>query len=325
MDDEGVPPVPGPKTYPFKDGDEPLKIKWLRHIGKGIHAHVWAVLINGKLYVLKVFTFRKRYYVNPEWKVNVSKAEEIAYFDPFSCECRAYGRIREAGLEKYIAKCYGYIKLARDDFDPLMHDPKKWEDTFGYMERHKGRPFRALVKEFIKTYPDLYPTLPNHGPNNSRLANRFFRGAKDARTLVRGLRMIHKSGILICDINDGNVMNGRLIDFSRAWTVPHPVLNKETMENPEITMYLMEDGIQDADQVDYLIDWWNREHTPDLKIWDRCLPSHDYNLRSRSRPDRVRREGGRNASSWLIRPELYNWQARKRDNGTGQGRWVGIL
>ena len=217
--------------YPFKDGGGPLKIKWLRHIGKGIHAHTWAVLINGKLYVLKIvritildksgyelvlafcdvdnsgkFNFRKRYWVLPKWKVQVSKAEEIAYFDPFSCECRAYGRIREAGLEQYIAKCYGYIKLARNDFDPLMDDPKEWEARFGYKERHKGKPFRALVKEFVKTDPDRYPPLTGEsGLENVRRANECFRDSKDARNLIRGLKRIQKSGILIRDINAGNI------------------------------------------------------------------------------------------------------------------------
>ncbi|KAK8016785.1 hypothetical protein PG993_014974 [Apiospora rasikravindrae] len=314
--DEGVPPVPGPKLYPFKDGDGPLKIEFLRHIGRGAHARIWAVLINGKLYALKIFNFRKRYCIDEDWEVKVSKEEEAAYFDPFSCECRAYGRIREEGLEQYVAQCYGYIKLARSDFKPLLDDPKKWEERFGYQERHKGRPFRALVKEFVKTDLNKHPPLLEHSLYNLRKANKFFRDAKDARLLVRGLKQIQKSGILVRDINAGNVLNGRLIEFSQAWTVPHPVLVKEKMDEEILPFY--EGAFLDASQVDDLIDWWNREHDPGLRIWDRCLPHSAYCDKIRYHNDRLNGKLGakwefsRKTCGWYIRPELYKWQ-----NGIG--------
>ncbi|KAK8122925.1 kinetochore complex Sim4 subunit Fta2 [Apiospora sp. TS-2023a] len=305
--DEGVPPVPGPKLYPFKDGDGPLKIEWLRHIERGTHARIWAVLINGKLYALKIFNFRKRYFIREEWDVKLSKEEETAYFDPFSCECRAYGRIREEGLEQYVAKCYGYIKLARSDFDPLIESPRKWEARFGYLERHKGRPFRALVKEFVKTDPDRYPPLPNkHGLENVRRANKCFRDSKDARHLIRSLKRIQKSGILIHDINAGNVMNGRLIDFSQAWTVPHPVLVKEKMEDDEI-MEIYDGGYSDACDVDKLIETWNNQHL-DRNRADRLKGNFGTQWR-----------WGRTTCGWYIRPELYKWHAEGVPVEQGKG------
>ncbi|KAK7985577.1 hypothetical protein PG996_005186 [Apiospora saccharicola] len=311
--DEGVPPVPGPKMYPFKDGNGSLKIEWLGHIGKGVHAHVWAVLINAKLYALKVFSFRKGYWVNKKWNVSVSKKEKDAYFDLFSCECRAYGRIREESLEPYVAQCYGYIKLKHDDFMPIWDNPYL-EDTLGYRERHKGRPFRTLVKEYIETDPYIYPPLPDSNIDNALKANVFFRDAKDARHMIRGLKRIQKSGILVQDINDGNVMNGRLVDFSQAWTVPHPVLVKEKMENDEI-VDIMDGGYRDASKVDELIDWWNEEHAPSLKIWDRCLPHSEYCDKIRYHNEReegkfgTKWEFGRTTCGWYIRPERYKWKA----------------
>lgn len=89
----------------------------------------------------------------------MSKKEEAPYFDPFSCECRAYGRIREAGLKQYVAQCYGYVKLTYSDYEPIVDNPLM-EDCFGYRERHKGRPFRALVKEYVKTDPYRSPPPP---------------------------------------------------------------------------------------------------------------------------------------------------------------------
>ncbi|KAK7962041.1 uncharacterized protein PG986_002866 [Apiospora aurea] len=313
--DQGLPAVPGPKLYPFKDGGGPLEIKFVQYIGEGLHAYTWTVLINGKLYALKVFNFYERYTIRKRWKVKVSKEEEVAYFDPFNCECRAYGRIREKRLEQYIAKCYGYIMLARNDFEPLWKNPKLWEEYLGYREEHKGRPFPALVKEYIETDPDRYPVLPGRFIYNVRPTNRFFRDAKDAKHLIRGLKQIQKSGILIRDINDGNVfpVNGHLIDFSQAWTVPHPVLVKEKMENDKI-VDVFDGGYLDAHPVDRLIDKWNHEHDPRLRIWDRCLPNHDYCDEIRHRNDRMNGKLGakwkfsRKTCGWYIRPELYRWK-----------------
>ncbi|KAK7983571.1 hypothetical protein PG989_010973 [Apiospora arundinis] len=322
--DEGVPPVPGPKLYPFKDCDGPLDIKFLKFLGNGVHALVWSVLINGKPYVLKVFNQFRSDYLESNWEVKLSKDEEYAYFDAFSCECRAYGRIREAGLEQYVARCYGYIKLARSDFIPLLQHTELLERRLGYKQRHQGRPFRAIVKEYVKTDPNIHPPLPNLGTYNVRWTNRVFRDANDAKHLIRGVKRLQKSGILVRDINSGNVMNGRLVDFSRAWTVPHPVLVKEKIGN---TVDFMDGGYSDASEVDELIDIWNGQHLPNLRIWDRCMQNGNYCDKIRNH--RERRKGefgpkwkwGTNNPGWYIRPELYKWQA---DNGpaTKSRHWV---
>ncbi|KAK8061726.1 kinetochore sim4 complex subunit FTA2 domain-containing protein [Apiospora phragmitis] len=247
--------------------------------------------------------------------------EEKAYFEPFSCECRAYGRILEEGLEQYVAQCYGYIKLAPSDFEPLLNDPERLKRHFGYRKRHEGRPFRALVKEFVKADRDLYPPLPNRSRSNVRIWNTVFRNTKDSRQLIRGLKRIQKSGILVRDINGGNVMNGRLIDFSLAWTVPHPILVKEKMENDKI-VDIYGGGFSDASQVDSLIDNWNEEHDPGLRIWDRCLPDPDYCAdKIRFRRDRLRGKfgtkwrWGRKTCGWYIRPGLYKWKAEDGPGG----------
>lgn len=49
------------------------------------------------------------------------------------------------------------------------------------------------------------PPLPNSNINNLFKANKFFRDARDARQLIRGLKPMQKSGIMVRDINDGNV------------------------------------------------------------------------------------------------------------------------
>lgn len=38
----------------------------------------------------------------------------IDYFDPFNCECRVYGRLREEGREDLAVRAYGYLLLSKN-------------------------------------------------------------------------------------------------------------------------------------------------------------------------------------------------------------------
>lgn len=42
--------------------------------------------------------------------------------------------------------------------------------------------------------------------------------------MVKDMDDLHKLGILVRDVTVSNYLGGKLIDFSRAWTVPHPVI-----------------------------------------------------------------------------------------------------
>ena len=112
------------------------------------------------------------------------------------------------------------------------------------------------------------------------------------------------------------IVNGRLIDFSLAWTVPHPVLVKEKMEDDEI-MEVYDGGYSDACDVDKLIETWNNQHADRFKIWDRCRPNTKYCKNIRNRADCLKGsfgaelKWGRNTCGWYIRPELYKWPAKK--------------
>lgn len=48
------PQVPGPKVKQFESPNGLVKIHFIHHIGKGIHAHVWKVQIDGNIYALKI-------------------------------------------------------------------------------------------------------------------------------------------------------------------------------------------------------------------------------------------------------------------------------
>ncbi|KAK8087261.1 hypothetical protein PG994_002235 [Apiospora phragmitis] len=46
--------IPEPKLHQFDTGGEPLVIDFIEQLGKGVHAFVWKVRINGNIYALKI-------------------------------------------------------------------------------------------------------------------------------------------------------------------------------------------------------------------------------------------------------------------------------
>lgn len=78
----------------------------------------------------------------------------------------------------------------------------------GRWEIHRGLPVRAIVKELMANDGNAAAGKP-FAP--SRL-----------RDLWQDLEYLHRLGILVRDINPGNYIGGKLIDFSQSWTVPRP-------------------------------------------------------------------------------------------------------
>lgn len=73
--------------------------------------------------------------------------------DPFNCEYRAYGCLKEAGPEDLAALCYGYLLLDATEEAALgtRLELRQW-----YRERIRGgggggsQPLRAIVKEYVE-------------------------------------------------------------------------------------------------------------------------------------------------------------------------------
>lgn len=106
-----LPNTPVPKIDAFDSGKKP--IVFLKHLGKGDHAHVWKVSIRNKIYALKMIvkflardiTFGNTEYDDDDWNM---LNEQIT---PFNCEARAYGRLKETGKDHVSIKCHGYMLL----------------------------------------------------------------------------------------------------------------------------------------------------------------------------------------------------------------------
>ncbi|KAL2146098.1 hypothetical protein VTI28DRAFT_5191 [Corynascus sepedonium] len=93
----------------------------------------------------------------------------VEYFDPFNCECRAYGRLNDAKREDLAVKAHGYLLLTPQQEADLerrvtgnphpVSDANAGELTghnfWNRYEQHRGLPVRAIVKELVS---NNYPT-----------------------------------------------------------------------------------------------------------------------------------------------------------------------
>jgi hypothetical protein len=72
------------------------------------------------------------------------------------------------------------------------------------------------------------------------------------------LEELHRLGIVVRDVHGGNYMDGKLIDFSRVWTMYHPCLDRIDLDT--LQEILLEDtiGLQDLLSV-----WLNRHRHPE--------------------------------------------------------------
>ena len=58
---EAFPYIPGPQLARFDTKGKDLDIEFVRHLGAGIHAHVWKVVIDGTPYALKMVLYSVAY------------------------------------------------------------------------------------------------------------------------------------------------------------------------------------------------------------------------------------------------------------------------
>ena len=87
------------------------------------------------------------------------------------------------------------------DADILDHGNNFWNRQ----EQHRGLPVRAIVKDLVaRTNPDPV----------------------QARDMWPDLQALHSLGIFVMDTHWDNYEGGKLVDFSRAWTMYHPALDQ---------------------------------------------------------------------------------------------------
>ncbi|KAK8054160.1 hypothetical protein PG996_013461, partial [Apiospora saccharicola] len=182
-----------------------------------------------------------------------------------------------------------------------------WVKDWYYRDKYAGQPVQALVKDYIDF--DHVGYRESDPDANWRRITRAIDSPRTARTLLSNMNTLHQIGILHRDINSSNVTQGRFLDFSTAWTKPHPCLNTDQIESARDPFDQL--GITDAYDVDYMIELWNRNHPPKFHLWFRAAQNHKYVERLRSYSKRVK---NRDLKLWEWirsyrgRPDLYKWE-----------------
>ncbi|KAI3335753.1 kinetochore Sim4 complex subunit FTA2-domain-containing protein [Ustulina deusta] len=245
-----LPSVEGPKIGPFKLSRSKLNIKFIQEIGEGGDSWVWKVGIDDNIYALKM---RQRFR-----ELGITDERAIFHaWDPFSNECRAYGRLKEIGKTEIAASCYGYLLLNtenNDSLDDADFTEIEWAESRDWkhdMEKQKA-PVRCLVKEYIESEVSFSREM--------------------IPKMLRNLKFLHKYGIVHRDIRETNYREGLLVDFSTSLTVPHYLLDVKLGYNQleEIYDYEVEDGYA----FDNMIDEWSADNG--IQIWQRFLPNFRY-------------------------------------------------
>ncbi|KAF4952676.1 hypothetical protein FGADI_6566 [Fusarium gaditjirri] len=278
----------GPNLKAF-DFQGPQQIDFLDHLGSGTHSIVFRVKIKGRIYALKLFRFPSdECWVSPadenSWDNLNALSTFYPYSEPFSCECRAFGRLQEAGHEELAVECFGYILL--DD----AHE-KAMMDQFAHLPAHK---LNFTYDGYHDEDEDEYYKDPNLQDMRSRFRCsdgslpplrgivKEFGESKDldhkgAKRLLRDIKYVQQLGITDLDLAHRQIINGKLSDFSTAITIPHFASNPEW--NPHLTQRgkskiefeLFATCYQDFRNFDTMIHKWNEDHK-DKQVNVRALP-----------------------------------------------------
>ncbi|KAH6637092.1 kinetochore Sim4 complex subunit FTA2-domain-containing protein [Chaetomium tenue] len=219
-----LPRVLGPKLAPFTPTAR-ADIEFVEFLGRenDVDSQVWKVNVNGAgFFALKMFYFRNSDYLvanHPgDLALPLANPQLYAdYFDPFNCECRVYGRLKDEKREDLAVKALGYLLLTPQQEAHLafkvtgelgdLPDANVGElygnNFWGRYEQHRELPVRAIVKELVS---QKWPT------------------ANEVQGMWPDLQAIHSLGIFVGDTHGGNYLGGKLVDFSRALTMYHPAL-----------------------------------------------------------------------------------------------------
>ncbi|KAI1780902.1 hypothetical protein F4818DRAFT_397175 [Hypoxylon cercidicola] len=209
------------------------------------------------------------------------------YSEPFSCECRAFGHLHEAGYEDPAIKCFGYLLLDEEHETTMMNqfkdlrlefngnmDMPGWENTRSRFPGKDDRdpPIRGIVKEF--------------GQCDEPLTTRLAKG------LLRDIVRLQELGIFNMDVAHRQIISGKLSDFSTAITVPHfrtspelnPNLNSDQISAMEFETFQLSNN--DYRSVDNMLHEWNWDNNGKIAVY--AFPggtgcqTKRYNLRNKS-------------------------------------------
>ncbi|KAH6630390.1 kinetochore Sim4 complex subunit FTA2-domain-containing protein [Chaetomium sp. MPI-SDFR-AT-0129] len=294
-----LPRCEGPKLAAF-DFKGPQRIKFLEHAGEGRHAHVFEVRIRRQIYALKLFRFVE----DQEWVKCVESIDDYdreplsAFYDyaePFNCECRAYGRLQEAGHEDLALRCFGYVLLDEahertvlSQFPDIDFDGSSDNNRYDlYRKRFRGRdgrvpPLRGILKEF------------GHAPKEEDFQ------AADFQKILDDIVRFQQLGIMRLDPGTRQMVSGKFTDFSRAITL-------------ELEAFQL--ARTDYIKFDLMMSDWNSEHGEKRGFIDLSAFTKEEkeNRLALTRPRQLRNVAARNRFCTRVDPRRSNWKWRAKD------------
>lgn len=199
----------------------------------------------------------------------------LDYYDAFNAECRAYGRLKELGQEELAVRVYGYISLpiTRDVLGKMKEAMKKNADwRSGFCQGGFHEPQEALG-DYRRGEDDsswrLMGILKDWvGPKYHELAEAgiVLRQQKSwFRTMFSNLKKIHRCGIIVQDVKLDQFVDGKIVDFSCAITIPHLYGPDGICPRPSWTYAsLAANDLHDFQL--HVVDYWNEMD------WERCYP-----------------------------------------------------
>jgi hypothetical protein len=125
-----------------------------------------------------------------------------------------------------------YEPYEPDDDESELNGEKVWHRY----EEHRGHPVRAIVKDLVITDKAL--------------------DAEQIPDMWSDLKELHALGIVVQDIHIGNYLDGKLVDFSRAWTMYHPCLDEARVL--DLDGVRIKDPRDLEDMIDYTCQYVNK-------------------------------------------------------------------
>lgn len=123
------------------------------------------------------------------------------------------GHLQDAVLrsvQDIAVPCHGYMSVPSDPYEEMFRI-KFGVANWSRPASEKGRPFRALVKQYA---------------DDSR-------AIRSPKKMLNDLKTLRANGIFQRDVYARNYIGGLLVDFSIAWTEPHWALT--TLTDPNLT------------------------------------------------------------------------------------------
>lgn len=171
--------------------------------------------------------------------------------------------LEEAGKEHLAVRCYGYTILTASQEKELADRfgiQSWWDDDYDIEPsdpQYDQGPRRAIVKDFVQS-------------------DRPF-DLKDAPRMIRDLKQLHRLGIVVHDLNEDAYAGGKLIDFSKAITVPHIMF--EIPLGRDLDYVGRSEVHGDLSLLGGRFDDWNEDHEDGPQIL--CRPLPDIRLQER--------------------------------------------